>query len=395
MWWRSDIWTQATGRLRSAADRLGYSLLSVILVSNLMAMLLQAAALRLGIVKGLNLPEACRQAFDPRTNLLLWIGCEVAIIACNIAEVLGMACGLGVLFHVPLALGVCITAFDVMLVMRLQQRGVRVFEAFIIGLITLVAICLALQLWWLRPSLSAMAAGVLPSAQIFTRPDMLYLAVGIIGATVMPHNLYLHSALVKSRRHESTSAGVRSAIKYATLDSNVALLLALLVNGAILVLSAAAFHRPGQPPISDLEDAYRLLSPSLGVGPASLLFGVGLIASGLSASITGTLAGQVVMEGFLDMRMPRATRAVLTRAFALVPAMVASVWFGREGVGKLLILSQVILGLQLPFAVMPLLWFTTRRRYLGIFAFRQSTSALLWAVAAALVVINLWVLCHL
>lgn len=379
----------------SAGSVFGYSLLSVILLSNMMAMLLQAAAVRLGLASGLDLAQSCRRYFSPRANLTLWLLCEVAIVACNMAEVLGMACGLGMLFHIPLTLGVCITALDVMLILRLQRRGVRYLEIFIIALVGMIGACLAAQMWWLHPPIAAMAQGFVPTAEIVTRPEMLYLAVGIVGATVMPHNLYLHSSIVKTRQHDRSEGGIRRAIRYATLDSNLALGMALFVNVAILVLAAAAFHRPGQPPVSELQDAYRLLSPLLGTTAAGTVFGIGLIASGLSSSITGTLAGQVVMEGFLDIRISRGRRALLTRALALIPAVAVTMWFGHGGVGHLLVLSQVILGLQLPFAVIPLLWFTTRTKHLGVHAFGARTASVLWAIALALIAINVWGFCEI
>jgi manganese transport protein len=389
----------------TAGSTFGYSLLSIVLMSSVMAMLLQAAAVRLGISSGLDLAQACRRYFPAHLSLALWLACEVAIVACNLAEVLGMASGLNLLFHVPLVVGVCVTALDVMLVLRLQRRGARPLEVFIIALVALIGVCVAIQLVWLQAPLGEVAAGFLPTTEIVTRPEMLYLAVGIIGATVMPHNLYLHSALVQARvgdgmreaRDESRKApasarasGLAQTIRYATLDSNLALTLALLVNVGILVLAAAAFHRPGQGLVVEFEDAYRLLSPVLGASAASTLFGVGLIASGLSSSITGTLAGQVVMEGFLDIRVSRAKRALLTRSVAILPAVAVAAWFGHDGVGRLLVLSQVILGLQLPFAVIPLLWFTTRRRHLGAYAFSRSTSVVLWSVAILLTAINAW-----
>ena len=374
----------------SGGSTFGYSLLSIIMVSNIMAMMLQAAAIRLGLASDLDLAQSCRRYLPPYLNLALWAGCELAIVACNLAEVLGMACGLGLLFHIPLVLGVCITVLDVMLVLRLHRTGMRPLEIFIILLVGTIGVCLAVQLWWLHPPLAAVAAGLLPTAQIVTRPEMLYLSVGIIGATVMPHNLYLHSSIVRGRVHEQGAQAIGQAIRYATVDSNVALGLALFVNAGILVLAAGAFHRPGQAPVVELQDAYRLLSPVLGVATASTLFGVGLIASGLSSSITGTLAGQIVMEGFLDIRVSRAKRALLTRCLAILPAVaIAAVW-GAEGVGRLLVLSQVVLGLQLPFAVVPLLWFTTRRRHLGVHAFKRSTAILLWSIAALLIAINVW-----
>jgi manganese transport protein len=375
----------------TGGSNFGYSLLSVILLSNAMAMLLQAAAVRLGVASGLDLAQSCRRHFSPCVSVALWIGCEIAVIACNLAELLGMACGLGLLFDIPLVIGVGIAALDVFLILLLQRRGVRYLEAVIIGLVAIIGACFAAQLWWLHPPMGAVAAGFLPSTQIAARPEMLYLAVGIVGATVMPHNLYLHSAIVQTRMHDRCEAGIRQAIRYATVDSNLALGIALILNAGILVLAAGAFHHPGQLPALEFEDAYRLLSPSLGVAAASTLFGIGLIASGLSSSITGTLAGQIVMEGFLDIRVSRAKRALLTRCLAILPAVAVTAWFGTARMGAILVLTQVILGLQLPFAVVPLLWFTTRRRHLGVHAFRPITGLLLWSIAIVLVVINSWV----
>lgn len=379
----------------AAGSTFGYALLSVVLLASLMAMLLQAAALRLGAASGCDLAQACRRQFGPRVNLLLWLGCEVAIIATNLAEVLGMAVGLQLLFGIPLGIGVLVTALDVLLLLGLRRLGVRPLEACIILLTVIIAACFALQWLWLRPPLREVLWGFLPSGTLLSQPDMLYLAVGIIGATVMPHNLYLHSAAVQSRQFERSPRGLRQAIRYATADSNIALSLALLVNVAILVVAAGVFHRAGLAPVTELGQAYRLLSPLLGVGAASALFGVGLIASGLSSSMTGTLAGQVAMEGFLEIRLSPAKRALLTRALALLPAAAVATSLGAAGVAKLLVLSQVILGVQLPFAVLPLLWFTTRRAHLGAHAFRAPTATALWAVAALIVIINLWVACRL
>jgi len=362
------------------------------LLANVMAMLLQAAAVRLGIASGLDLAQSCRRHFPAHVNFILWLGCEIAVVACNLAEVLGMACGLALLFNIPLPIGVCVTAADVFLLLTLQRRGVRQFEGLIIALVALIGACFAVQIWWLHPSAAAVAGGFVPTLQILSSPQMLYVAVAIFGATVMPHNLYLHSAIVKSRQYERCERGIRQAIRFATLDSNVALGFALFVNVGIMVLAAGAFNRPGQTPIATLEDAYRLLSPLLGVSAASTVFGIALIASGLSSSITGTLAGQVVMEGFLKIRVSRMKRAVLTRCLAIGPAVAIAVTTGNAGVGRLLVLSQVILGLQLPFAVVPLLWFTTRRRHLGVHAFTRLASVALWSVAGALILVNLWVI---
>jgi manganese transport protein len=369
----------------------GYSMLFVIFVANALAMLLQAAAVRLGLASGLDLAQACRRHLPPSLNLILWAGCEFAIIACNLAEVLGMAIGLNLLLKIPLSAGVCLTAADAMLILALERRGFRRLEAFIGGLIALISVCFALQLWWLHPAVAEVARGFLPSYELFSNGRMLYVAVGIVGATVMPHNLYLHSAVVQTRDHENDEAGCRHAIRFATLDSNLALGLALLVNAAILVLAAGAFHGASAP-VTGLSGAYRLLSPVLGVGMASAVFGIGLIASGLSSSVTGTLAGQVVMEGFLRIRLPAASRALLTRCLAIIPAVIVAASFGSRGTQALLILSQVVLSLQLPFAIVPLLWFTTRRRYLGALAFGRPAAAALWMAAIVIIALNVWML---
>jgi manganese transport protein len=376
----------------AGGSQFGYALLSVVLVSNLMAMLFQAAAVRLGIGAGLDLAQACRRHFSPRASLLLWILCEIAIVACNLAEVIGMAIGLNLLFGLPLVAGIVVTLLDVLLLLALQNRGFRWLEAAIIALVATVGVCFAFQMAWLQPRLAAVLAGFVPRPRIVTDPAMLYLAVGIVGATVMPHNLYLHSSLVQTRRHEPSDPGKREAIRFATLDSTLALGLALLINAAIMILAGGAFYRPGGEPVSELAEAYRLLSPLLGVGIASALFGVALVCSGLSSSVTGTLAGQIVIEGFLDIRIAPAARALITRGIAIVPAIVVAAWYGNAGANSLLVFSQVVLSLQLPFAIIPLLLFTTRRRYLGAFAFGRSTSALLWAAATLVVGLNVWML---
>lgn len=376
----------------AGGSQFGYPLLAVIFISNLMAMLFQAAAVRLGLGSGLDLAQACRAHYPPRVSLMLWVVCEIAIVACNLAEVLGMAIGLNLLFGIPLLAGVCITVVDVMLILALQRGGFRQLEAVIIGLSALIGICFAAQLLWLKPSISAVLGGFLPRSDIVTNPEMLYLAVGIVGATVMPHNLYLHSSIVQTRSHDRSAAGTRLAIRFATIDSTVALGLALFVNAGILVVAAGAFNRPGAAPVTELSDAYRLLSPLLGVGIASAVFGVALLASGLSSSVTGTLAGQIVMEGFLHIRLSATLRALVTRAIAIVPALIATAWYGSAGASALLIFSQVVLSLQLPFALVPLLIFTTRRRHLGALAFGRKTSIALWVAALVVLALNLWML---
>ena len=376
----------------AGGSRFGYSLLSVVLLSNVMAMLFQAAAVRLGIGAGVDLAQACRQHFSPRQTFALWILCELAIIACNLAEVIGMAIGLNLLFAIPLLWGVAITFIDVMLILALQSYGFRYLEAVVFALVATVGACFALQVLWLHPPLAAVAGGFFPRAEIVANPEMLYLAVGIVGATVMPHNLYLHSAIVQTRRLERSADAIRQAIRFATFDSNLALSLALFVNAAILIVSAGAFHGAGGPRVTELADAYRLLSPSLGVGIASTLFGIALICSGLSSSVTGTLAGQIVMDGFLNIRVPPLLRALVTRSVAIVPAAVAIAWWGGSGANGLLVFSQVFLGLQLPFALLPLLYFTTSRKHLGEFAFGRAVATVLWASAAGVVALNVWLM---
>jgi len=379
----------------AGGSRFGYSLLAVILVSNLIAMLFQAAAVRLGIASGRDLAQACRDHFGPGASLVLWGMAEFAVVACNIAEVLGMAIGLKLLFGIPMLLGVFITAADVMLVLSLQRYGFRLIEAFVAALVALIAMCFVAQVAWLHPPAGAVLSGFVPHPDIVTDPRMLYVAVGIVGATVMPHNLYLHSAVVQNRPYQRNAGGKEEAIFYSTLDSSAALGLALFVNAGILIVAAAAFHRPDLPPVTALGDAYRLMSPVLGIGMASAVFGVALLASGLSASITGTLAGQIVMEGFLTIRLSPGLRSMLTRALAIVPAGLVTAFYGERGVDALLVFSQVILSLQLPFAAVPLVWFTTRKAHLGSFAFGTVMGATLWTALAVVTLLDIWLTWHL
>ena len=378
----------------AAGSRYGGALLGVVLGANFIAMLFQAAAVRLGLAQGIDLAQACRRHFSPAVNAVLWVACEIAIAACNLAEVLGMAIGLNLLLGMPMWLGVIVTVADVFLILGLQRRGFRLVEAVIVALVTLVGACFVAQLAWSHPSVPKLVADARPRLAWLHDADLIYLAAGIVGATIMPHNLYLHSALVQTRRSVRSVREVWRAIRCATLDSNIALAFAAFVNAAILVVAASTFNRPGLGPVTELSDAYRLISPLLGIGIASTVFGVALLASGLSASVTGTLAGQVVMEGFVRIKLAPAQRALLTRAIAIVPAIVATAWYGQDGAGKLLVLSQVVLSLQLPFALVPLLLFTTSRRHLGEFAFGRGTSALLWSAAAGVIALNVWLLAH-
>jgi len=379
----------------AGGSRYGEALLAVVVASSLMAMLFQAAAVRLGLAGDEDLAQACRRHFGRGTGIALWLFSEIAIVACNLAEVLGMAIGLNLLFGLPLFAGVCITVVDVLLVLALQSRGFRWVEAVVGGLVAAITACFVAQLAWAQPSGHAILRGLALAPRIAADPEMLYLAVGIVGATVMPHNLYLHSAIVRTRSGARDPASMRHAIRWSTIDSTLALGLALFVNAAILIVAAAAFHRPGQAVVTELSEAYRLVSPTLGVALASTVFGAGLLASGLSASITGTLAGQVVMEGFMDIRLSPARRALLTRALAIVPAAAATAWFGAGGASGLLVFSQVVLSLQLPFALVPLLLFTTRRRHLGVHAFGRAATLALWTAATLVICLNVWLLARL
>ncbi len=370
----------------------GYTLLSVVLLASLMAILLQALAARLGLVSGLDLAQACRHRFPRSANIALWLLCEGAIVACDLAEVIGTAIALQLLFGLPLVWGVWLTALDVLLILLLQRRGLRWLEAFIIALLAVVALCFAIELLFARPDWRAAAAGLVPPAALLTRPDMLYVAVGILGATVMPHNLYLHSAMVKTREPSPGEAGRAEAVRFATWDSCVALGLAFFVNAAILILAAATFHAAGRTGVADISQAFRLLSPMLGAGAASTLFAVALLASGQNSTVTGTLAGQIVMEGFVELSLPAWARRLVTRTLAVVPAAIVAAAFGDAGATRLLILSQVVLSLQLPFAMVPLVAFTADRRLMGGYASRGLLRAAAWATAAVIILLNLYLL---
>ena len=372
--------------------RFGYALLSVVLLSNLMAILLQSLALKLGIVTGRDLAQACRDHYSRPVSFVLWILCEIAIAACDLAEVIGAAIALNLLFGIPLIWGVVLTAFDVLLILLLQNRGFRWLEAFVIALIVSIGVCFAVELAMAQPALAEVARGLVPTTEIVSNPVMLYIAIGILGATVMPHNLYLHSSIVQTRRVAPDPASKREAIRFATLDSTVALLFAFFINAAILVLAAATFHQTGHQNVADINDAYHLLTPLLGTTAASTLFAVALLAAGQNSTITGTLAGQIVMEGFLDIRLPAWLRRLITRLIAIVPAVIVTALYGERGAGGLLILSQVILSLQLSFAVVPLVRFTGQRRKMGEFANGRLLSVVAWSVAVVIGGLNGWLL---
>src|SRR3989442_4927820 len=324
----------------------GYTLLSVIMISNFMAILLQALALRLGIASGRDLAQACRDSYSRPTTLLLWILCEIAIAACDLAEVIGAAIALNLLFGLPLIWGVCLTALDVLIVLFLQQRGFRYVEALVVALICLIAGSFAIELWLAKPDYAAVALGFIPRTEILRNPDMLYIAIAILGATVMPHNLYLHSSIVQTRKYLDSDDSRAEAIRFATIDSSVALMSALFINAAILIMAAAAFHGTGHQDVAEIGDAYLLLSPLLGTTMASVLFAVALLCSGQNATLTGTLAGQIVMEGFINLRLRPWLRRLITRLIAIVPAVIVIAMYGDRGAGPLIILSQVILSLQ-------------------------------------------------
>ena len=376
----------------AGGSRFGYTLLSVVLLSNLMAILLQALALKLGIVTGRDLAQACRDHYSRPVSFALWILCEIAIAACDLAEVIGSAIALNLLFGIPLLWGVCLTALDVLLILALQNRGIRWLEAFIIALIVTIGACFAVELAMARPAIAAVLGGLVPRVEIVTNPAMLYIAIGILGATVMPHNLYLHSALVQTRAVGDAPEDKREAIRYATIDSTAALLFAFFINAAILIMAAATFHTTGHHDVAEIGEAYRLLTPLLGTTLASVLFAVALLASGQNSTITGTVAGQIVMEGFLDIRLPPWLRRLITRLVAIVPAVIVTALYGEKGTGVLLILSQVILSLQLSFAVIPLVLFTGQRSKMGEFANGRTLSAVAWVTTAVIVALNGWLL---
>src|SRR5271163_3718359 len=377
--WATDI---------GGGSKFGYTLLSVILISNLMAMFLQALSAKLGIASGRDLAQACREHYSRRTSIVLWIVCEIAIAACDLAEVLGSAVALKLLFGLPLLAGVVITGLDVLIVLALQGRGFRIIEAFVIALIATIAGCFAYEIVFAQPVWREAVVGLIPRAEILHNREMLYIAIGILGATVMPHNLYLHSSIVQTRAFGASVRDRREAVRYAIFDSTVALGFALFINAAILILGAAAFHTRGLHDVAEIADAYKLLSPVLGASFASTLFACALLASGQNSTLTGTLAGQIVMEGFLDIRLKPWLRRLITRAIAIIPAVLVIAIAGEGKVTSLLILSQVVLSFQLPFAVIPLIQFTGNRAKMGEFVNSRLTSIIGWAVAVIILFLN-------
>jgi manganese transport protein len=372
--------------------RFGYALLSVIVLSNFMAILLQSLAARLGIASGRDLAQACRDAYSRRTTLVLWVLCEIAIAACDLAEVLGAAIALQLLFGLPLIWGVCLTSLDVLIVLYVQHHGFRWVEAIVVILILGIASCFAAELYMARPDIRQLASGLIPHPVILRNPEMLYISIGILGATVMPHNLYLHSSIVQTRRYGDSRESKAEAIRYASIDSAFALMFALFINAAILIMAAAAFHGTPHESVAGISDAYVLLTPLLGTAAASTLFAVALLFSGQNATLTGTLAGQIVMEGFLNIRLRPWLRRLITRLLAIVPAIIVILIYGEQGSEPLLVLSQVILSLQLPFAIFPLVRFTSDPRFMGPFTNKPWIKALAWPVVILIAALNVYLL---
>jgi manganese transport protein len=381
--WATDI---------AGGSKFGYTLLTVILISNLMAILLQALCVRLGVATGRDLAQACRDYYSRPVSLALWVLCEIAIVACDLAELLGSALALNLLFGIPMAVGVCLTTLDVLVLLWLQNKGFRYTEAIVVTLVATIGVCFGLQVLMSQPDWLGVAGGLVPTVQVLQNPEMLYIAMGILGATVMPHNLYLHSSIVQTRAWRASEPEKREAIKYATIDSTIALSMAFFVNAAIMVVAAAAFHRAGHFDVADIRDAHTLLSPLLGVSVASTLFALALLASGQASTLTATLAGQIVMEGFLHIRLPAWLRRLVTRLLALIPALITIVWFGEGSTGSLLVLSQVVLSLQLSFAVIPLVIFTSNPKLMGVFVNPRWMTRLAWVVGVIIAALNAWLL---
>jgi manganese transport protein len=381
--WATDI---------AGGSQFYYTLLSVVIISSLMAIFLQHLALKLGVATGRDLAQACRDDFHPIVNFILWIGCEIAIAACDLAEVIGSAIALNLLFGLPLIWGVCLTACDVLAVLYLQNKGFRLIEAFVLVLIGVIAVSFGIQVYLSKPEFGALAFGCLPSPEILHNHDMFYVAIGILGATVMPHNLYLHSSIAQTRHFELTAKGKREAIFFGTIDSTLALFFALFINAAILIVAAATFYRSGHHEIAEIQDAYKMLSPLLGVGAASTLFAIALLASGQNSTLTGTLAGQIVMEGFLRLRMHPVLRRLVTRLLAIVPAIIVTALLGESGTAQLLVFSQVILSMQLSFAVIPLVMFTNDKLKMGEFVNSTWIKVSGWSLGVIIALLNAFLL---
>jgi manganese transport protein len=376
----------------AGGSRFAYRLIFVLMLSNLMAVLLQTLAARLGIVTQRDLAQACRDYYSRRMRLALWVLCEIAIAACDLAEVIGSAIALNLLLGLPLIWGVLVTSLDVLAILYLQRHGFRFLEAIVVALIGTIGTCYLLEIVLVKPDLAAIGRGFIPTPELFTNRQMLYIAIGMLGATVMPHNLYLHSSIVLTRAITRTREGLRTAIRYNFLDSAIALNFAFLINAAILIMAAATFHRHGMTQVAEIQDAYHTLSPLLGIPFASVLFALALLCSGQNSTLTGTLAGQIVMEGFLNIRLAPWLRRLITRLIAIVPAIIAVAFYGASGTAKLLIFSQVILSLQLSFAVFPLVQFTSDPAKMGEFANPRWVKALAWLVAGIIAALNAYLL---
>jgi manganese transport protein len=381
--WATDI---------EGGARFGYALLSVILISSLFAMLLQYLALKLGIATERDLAQACRDEYRPSVSFCLWVLSEIAIAACDLAEVIGAALALNLLFHIPLMWGIGITSMDVLVILFFQNKGFRMIEAIVASLIFIILACFIYEIIASHPAIFPMLGGFIPRQQVIVNPHMLYIAIGILGATVMPHNLYLHSSIVQTRNYERDSIGKKMAIKFATIDSTVSLMFAFFINAAILILASAAFHKSGHNDVADITVAYKLLDPVLGVTLASTIFAIALLASGQNSTLTGTLAGQIVMEGFLNIKLKPWLRRMITRGIAIVPAFIVTYIYGERGISSLIVLSQVILSMQLSFAVIPLIMFTNSKKKMGEFANGPLMKVTIWTVAAIILSLNMYLL---
>jgi len=381
--WATDI---------EGGAKFGYTLISVILISNLFAILLQYLAVKLGVATERDLAQACRDHYSPKVSFSLWVLCEIAIAACDLAEVIGSAIALNLLFKLPLTWGVVLTSLDVLIILFFQYKGFRFIEAIVAALIFTIVSAFVFEMIASHPQFFPLISGLLPHAEIVTNPSMLYISIGILGATVMPHNLYLHSSIVQTRDYPRTEAGKKTAIKFAGIDSTVALMSAFFINAAILIVAAATFHTSGHKDVADIMEAHKLLTPLLGTTLASTLFAVALLASGQNSTLTGTLAGQIVMEGFLHIRLKPWLRRLITRLIAIVPAFIVTVIYGEKGTANLLVLSQVILSMQLSFAVIPLIVLTNSKHKMGSFANSTLLKYTAWIVAIIILGLNLYLL---
>ncbi|WP_144282963.1 Nramp family divalent metal transporter [Chryseobacterium echinoideorum] len=381
--WATDI---------AGGAQFGYTLLSVVLISNIFAMILQHLSVKLGVVAERDLAQACRDHFKPTTNFILWVFCEIAIAACDLAEVIGSAIALNLLFGIPLTWGIVITTIDVLLILLLQAKGFRWIESIVAGLIFIILACFGYEIIISKPEINAILGGLVPQKEIITNPAMLYIGIGILGATVMPHNLYLHSSIVQTRDYTRDHEGKKEAIKFATLDSTVSLLIAFFINAAILILAAATFHTTGNKNVADIHDAYKMLTPILGASMASIAFAIALLASGQNSTLTGTLAGQIVMEGFLNIRLKPWLRRLITRLIAVIPALIVTIIYGEQGTTDLLVLSQVILSMQLSFAVVPLVMFTNDKAKMGEFANKPFLKISVWIISIIIIFLNIYLL---